>query len=94
VQQLQVLDITDYERLLGIVEAGASLPAMLARKTGGPYAERDLAAWLWGDRSAPSANARLSLLEQRWEAMGAKLQRMRELTQDAQEALSEALQDK
>ncbi len=89
VQPLQVLDMTDYERLLGIVEAGADLPAILARKTGGPFAERDLAAWLWGDRSAPSANARLSLLEERWDAMGTKLQRTRELAQDAQEAVSE-----
>jgi hypothetical protein len=92
VQPLQVLDITDYERLLGIIEAGASLPAMLARKTKGPFAERDLAAWLSGDSSAPSADSRLSLLEKRWEAMGAKLQRTRELAQDAQEAVSEELQ--
>jgi hypothetical protein len=88
IQRLQFLDMTDYERLLGIVEAGTSLPAMLARKTCGPFAERDLAAWLSGDRSAPSADARLSLLEERWEAMGTKLQRAAELVQGAQEAMS------
>lgn len=86
VQPLQFLDMTDYERLLGIIEAGASLPAMLARKTEGPFAERDLAAWLSGDRSAPPADARLSLLEERWKVMGTKLERTAELAQSGREA--------
>jgi hypothetical protein len=51
VQPLQLLDIAGYEKLLGIVEAGASLPWMLARKAAGPFRERDLAAWLHGDKA-------------------------------------------
>src|SRR5258708_34142829 len=75
VQPLQLLDIADYERLLGIVEAGVSLPEMLARKAAGPFRERDFAAWLYGDSAAPSDGSRPSVLEKRWEAMGIQVQR-------------------
>ncbi len=85
VQPLQLLDIADYERLLGIVEAGASLPDMLARKTAGPFRERDFAAWLYGDSAAPSDGSRPSVLEKRWEAMGIQVQRTSELATSAQD---------
>ena len=79
VQPLQLLDIADYEKLLGIVESGTSLPAILARKVAGSFRERDLAAWLHGDSAAPSDAARPSVLEKRWEAMGTQVQRTNEL---------------
>ena len=82
VQPLQLLDIADYEKLLGIVEAGMSLPEMLARKATGPFRERDFAAWLHGDSAAPSDASRPSVLEKRWEAMGIQVQRTNELAQD------------
>jgi hypothetical protein len=85
VQPLQLLDIAAYERLLGIVEAGASLPDMLAQKTAGPFRERDLAAWLYGDSAAPSDGSRPSVLEKRWEAMGIQVQRTSELATSAQD---------
>jgi len=85
VQPLQLLDIADYERLLGIVEAGASLPDMLARKAAGPFRERDLAAWLYDDSAAPSDGSRPSVLEKRWEAMGIQVQRTSELATSAQD---------
>lgn len=69
VQPLQLLDIADYERMLGIVEAGTSLPWMLARKAAGAFRERDYAAWLHRDSTAPPDESRLSVLEERWEAM-------------------------
>lgn len=68
VQPLQVLDISDYEKLLGLVEAGESLPAMLAHKANGPYCKRDFAAWLHSP-GAPSDKPRLAVLEQRWDEM-------------------------
>jgi hypothetical protein len=76
VQHLQLLDLEDYEKLLGIVEAGQTLPAMLARKAAGPFRERDFAAWLHGDTAAPSDQPRLSLLEARWEEMSDQVLRM------------------
>ncbi|HXE45705.1 MAG TPA: hypothetical protein VN635_10955 [Conexibacter sp.] len=68
VQPLQLMDIEDYEKLMGLVEAGESLPAMLAHKINGPYRERDFAAWLHSP-GAPSDQARLTVLKQRWQEM-------------------------
>lgn len=73
VQPLQVLSIEDFEVLMGLVETGESLPAMLARKTRGPFRERDLKAWLRGDKRGPAAKRRLSTLDQRWKAISNRL---------------------
>jgi hypothetical protein len=72
VQPLQLMDIEDYEKLMGLVEAGESLPGMLAHKVNGPYRERDFAAWLHSP-GAPSDQARLSVLKQRWQAMAERV---------------------
>jgi hypothetical protein len=72
VQPLQVMDISDYEKLLGLVQAGESLPGLLTLKSNGPYRERDFAAWLHSP-GAPSDKPRLSVLETRWEEMTDRL---------------------
>ncbi len=74
VQPLQFLGIEDYERVLGLIEAGQDLPEMLARKIQGAYRERDFAAWLAGDPGAPSNEVRLSILSTRWDQMGDEVQ--------------------
>jgi hypothetical protein len=74
VQPLQLLDISDYEKLLGLVEAGENLPRMLAHKAHGLYRDRDFAAWLHSP-GAPSDEPRLSVLKQRWEQMTDRLVR-------------------
>jgi hypothetical protein len=74
VQPLQVMDISDYEKLFGLVEAGEDLPGMLAHKASGPYRERDVAAWLHSP-GAPSDTPRLSVLERRWDEMTDRLQK-------------------
>jgi hypothetical protein len=84
VQPLQLLDISDYEKLLGIVEAGTNLPWMLAHKATGAFRERDFAAWLHGDSAAPSDEPRLTMLEERWEAMSIEVQRTNEHASHAQ----------
>ena len=78
VQPLQLLDISDYEKLLGIVEAGTSLPWMLARKAAGAFRERDYAVWLHGDSAAPSDESRLNVLGERWDSMSIEVQRTNE----------------
>lgn len=72
VQPLQVMDISDYEKLLGLVQAGESLPGLLAHKSTGLYRERDFAAWLHSP-GAPSDKPRLSVLETRWQEMTDRL---------------------
>ncbi len=89
VQPLQLLDIADYEKLLGIVEAGTSLPDMLVRKATGPFRERDFAAWLHGDSAAPSDASRPSVLEKRWEAMRIQVTQTNELAAAAQDPVPE-----
>ncbi len=83
VQPLQLLDIADYEKLLGLAEAGEDIPEMLARKAAGPFRERDLAAWLHGDRAAPSDEPRPSLLESRWGEIGDRVAQMAKLAANA-----------
>jgi hypothetical protein len=69
VQPLQVLTVDDYEKLLGLVQAGNDLVAMLSQRASGPFRERDFAAWLHGDPKAPSDTSRHPVLEVRWESM-------------------------
>ena len=69
VQPLQILQIVDYERLMGMVEAGESLPALLRRTPSGLFRERDFASWLCADPHITSADARLSTLKTRWDEM-------------------------
>jgi hypothetical protein len=85
VQPLQILDIADYEKFLGIAEAGTSLPTMLRHKAAGPFRERDFAAWLHGDKAAPSDAPRVSALKHRWDAMSIQIKRTNELAAAAQE---------
>jgi hypothetical protein len=72
VQALQILTIDDYEKLLGLVSAGNELAGMLAGRGTSPFRERDFAAWLKGDRSAPSGQPRLPALEKQWERMNTR----------------------
>ena len=74
VQPVQVMDISDYEKLLGLVQPHDSLPGLLAHKSNGLYRERDFAAWLHSS-GAPSDKPRLSILETRWEEMTDRLVR-------------------
>jgi hypothetical protein len=83
VQPLQLLDIADYEKLLGLAKAGEDIPVMLVRKAAGPFRERNLAAWLHGDRAAPSDEPRPSRLESRWEEIGDRVTQMAKLATDA-----------
>lgn len=69
VAPLQLLDPDDYEMLLALVQHGSDLPWMLARKTGGPWSQRDLAVWLHQDKSAPDHHVRLRASLATWASM-------------------------
>lgn len=73
VQPLQIMDIGDYEKVMALAEAGHPVAEMLGLKTAGPYRDRDFAAWLHADPAAPSDEARLSVLKERWDAMGEEI---------------------
>jgi hypothetical protein len=73
VQPLQVLDPSEYEKLLALAHHGSNLPDLLARKSSGPYRHRDLAVWLAEDPQAPDGDVRLPAIEATFGAMTAAL---------------------
>jgi len=86
VQPLQVLRIIDYERLMGMVEAGQSLTAMLEHKTSGPFRDRDFAAWRRTHPIAGASDTRLSTIKQRWEEMSDEVLARQHLTEQPDSA--------
>jgi hypothetical protein len=83
VQPLQVMDIEAYEKLMGFLEAGEDLPEILARKSTGQFRERELPVWLHGDPAAPSSDAPMSLLQERWNQMNDELDQFVRLAREA-----------
>jgi hypothetical protein len=69
VQPLQLLDASEYEKVLALVREGSGLPELLERKVGGHWRKRDLAVWLHEDPQAPNDEARLPALEAVWKEM-------------------------
>jgi hypothetical protein len=57
VQPLTLLDLDDFELLLGLAEGGASLVDILRRKAEPRYRPFDLRAWLTNDPTAPPGRA-------------------------------------
>ena len=84
VQPLQVLDIEAYEKLMGLLESGEDLPALLGRKTAGEFRERDLAVWLHEDSAAPSDTPRMRLLDEWWEKMSEEVVQTSRLVEESQ----------
>ena len=76
------MDIADYEKLMGFIEAGENLPDLFARRLSSPYRERELAVWLAHDPNAPSADTRASVLKTRWSEMGQEVTRAIALASD------------
>jgi hypothetical protein len=65
VQPLTLLDIEDYEALMGLVEDGRSLIEILEGKAARPYRDLELAMWLRDDPKRPKDRAaRPSMIEQ------------------------------
>jgi hypothetical protein len=75
VQPLQVMDIADFEKLMGFLEAGENLPDLFVRRLASPFRERELAVWLAHDPNAPSPHIRASVLKARWSEMGQEVTR-------------------
>jgi hypothetical protein len=54
VKPLTLLDLDDFEALMGMVEGGASLVNVLERKAGSRFRQFDLQQWMHNDPAAPS----------------------------------------
>lgn len=71
VEPLTVLDIGDFERLLGLVTEGHHLPDVLGQKAQGPYRRLAISRWMHEELHLPTPlMQRPPVLEERWEVQG------------------------
>jgi hypothetical protein len=68
VQPVTLLDPQDFEQLMGLVEAGRDLSAILAGKTTEPYRDLELARYLNEAPGAPRERPRPAAVEALWQA--------------------------
>lgn len=74
VQPLTVLDIGDFELLLGLVAGGHALPSILARKNAGPYRRLELSRLVVDElHMQPPLTSRPPVLNERWAALAAEM---------------------
>jgi hypothetical protein len=77
VQPLTVIDVEDFELLLGLVSEGRHLPDVLAQKAGGAYRRLGLSRFMHEElhMSLPLMQ-RPPVLEERWEGLGREMTRV------------------
>jgi hypothetical protein len=74
VQGLTVLDIVDFELLLGLVADGFALPAVLREKNAGPYRHLGLSRFAVEELHLPvPLLARPPVMNERWETLAAEM---------------------
>lgn len=75
VQPLTLLDIEDYEQLLGLVEQGAALHDLLALKNSPEYQRYELAIWLDKDPRAPKLDRPPKMVDDAYEREADRMER-------------------
>jgi hypothetical protein len=74
VQPLTVLDVGDFELLLGLVAEGHALPSILARKSAGPYKRLELSRLVVDElHMQPPLTARPPVMNERWDALAEEM---------------------
>jgi hypothetical protein len=69
-----VLDIGDFELLLGLVAEGHALPSILAWKSVGPYRRPELSRLVVDElHMDPPLTLRPPVMNERWEALGQEM---------------------
>ncbi len=77
VQPLTVIDIDDFELLLGLASEGRHLPDVLGQKARGPYLRLGLGRFMHEELRLPvPLMQRPPALEERWEALGREMTRV------------------
>lgn len=71
VQPLTVLDVGDFELLLGLVADGHAMPTLLERKSAGPYRRLELSRLVVDElHVTPPLTSRPPVMNERWNALG------------------------
>jgi hypothetical protein len=84
IQPLTVLDIGDFELLLGLVAEGHALHSILARKNAGPYRRLELARLVVDElHMQPPLTSRPPALNERWDALAAEMRQVFAFGQEA-----------
>jgi hypothetical protein len=74
VQPLTVLDIGDFELLLGLVAQGRSLPSILGRKSAGPYRRLELSRLVVDELHIdPPLTMRPRVMNERWDTLAREM---------------------
>jgi hypothetical protein len=77
VQPLTVIDVEDFELLLGLVNEGRHLPDVLGQKAAGPYRRLGFTRFMHEELHLPvPLMQRPPVLEERWQALGAEMKRV------------------
>jgi len=77
VRPLTVLDVEDFELLLGLVSEGRHLPDVLGQKAAGPYRRLGLGRFMHEELHLPvPLTQRPPVLEERWQALGEEMTRV------------------
>jgi hypothetical protein len=77
VQPLTVIDVEDFELLLGLVTEGRHLPDVIGQKADGPYRRLGLARFMHEELHLPvPLMQRPPVLEERWETLGREMTRV------------------
>jgi hypothetical protein len=77
VQPLTVIDVEDFELLLGLVSAGRYLPDVLGQKAAGPYRRLGLGRFMHEELHLPvPLMQRPPVLEERWQALSDEMTRV------------------
>lgn len=66
IQTLVILDPEDLEYIMGMVEAGAALPAILAARQEGPFRKLEFARWANEAPGSPGQDSRPTYATERW----------------------------
>jgi hypothetical protein len=92
VQPPTLLDLEDLEQLLGLVESGHDICALLAGKTTGPYRDLELAIYLNEAPGAPRERPRPEKVEASWRVVIERAQAMIDFTKGiASDAVTDLL---
>jgi hypothetical protein len=85
VQTLVILDPEDLEYLIGMVEGGAALPAILDARQKSPFRKLEFSRWANESPGSPGRDSRPTFAIERWERVIAAITDLLQVESDSNE---------